>query len=262
MAKLPNRSTIALFTSIIILCPLVSTQAGSFHEEQQRYSRVRVARKNTEALRDSLLLKSDLNADSLRIFVQAFKHERILELWGAACDSCEFRLLKTYRFTSSCGILGPKRAQGDLQIPEGFYYIDRFNPVSNFHLSLGINYPNKSDRTRTRASDPGGDIFIHGNRVTIGCIPIGDDNIESLYIMAVDARDAGQAKIPVFIFPARFDDPRNADILGEYRARSKSVRKLWAELEAGYDYFKKKRILPKFRINNRGEYLILDKSGR
>jgi len=251
-------SPLIIIFVFVFICD-VST-AGDFHKDQQRYSRVRGARKHTESLRDSLLNGAGLKADSLRIFIQAFKHERILELWGAGCDSCLYKLLKVYRFASSCGILGPKRAQGDLQIPEGFYYIDRFNPASRFHLSLGISYPNKSDRLRTRASDPGGDIFIHGNRVTIGCIPLGDSNIESLYIFAVDARDAGQGRIPVFIYPARFDDPENADILDEYRSRSSSNRKLWTELDAGYKYFRKQRIPPKFKINDKAEYIIPDQS--
>lgn len=244
---------------VFVLVYDIST-AGEFRNTQQRYFRVREARKNTEALRDSLLNGAGLGADSLRIFIQAFKHERILELWGAGCNSFIFKLLKVYRFTSSCGILGPKRAQGDLQIPEGFYRIDRFNPSSRFHLSVGINYPNKSDRLRTRASNPGGDIFIHGSKVTIGCIPLGDSNIESLYIFAVDACDAGQGKIPVYIYPACFDDPENNDILEEYRSRSSSNRKLWTELEAGYNYFRKHRIPPKFKIDNSGEYIILDQS--
>jgi len=255
MATMISRAVI-FFTAVCIFYASGDIIAGSFRDDQQRYPRVRKARENTETFRNLILTEAEISKDSLRIFIQAFKHEKVLELWGANCDTCDFKLLKIYYFTSSCGILGPKRAQGDLQIPDGFYFIDRFNPASSYHLSLGINYPNKSDRIRTVAANPGGDIFIHGNRVTIGCIPIGNSNIESLYIFAVDASDAGQEKIQVHIYPSRFDDPENSEILKKYRTRSPSNKKLWAELEEGYNYFKKHKFPPKFIINDTGEYII------
>lgn len=109
----------------------------------------------------------------------------------------------TYPFCASSGILGPKRKEGDRQIPEGIYYINHFNPVSNFHLSLGINYPNPSDKILSDPAQPGESFYIHGNCVTIGCIPISDDKIKELYILAVEAYNNGQVKIPVHIFPDR-----------------------------------------------------------
>lgn len=103
-----------------------------------------------------------------------------------------FRLIKDYQICSLSGELGPKRQQGDLQVPEGFYWIDRFNPASNFYLSLGINYPNQFDRILGKSGELGGDIFIHGGCVTIGCIPITDDKIKELYLIAVEAKSNGQ----------------------------------------------------------------------
>jgi murein L,D-transpeptidase YafK len=100
----------------------------------------------------------------------------------------EFLHIKTYTVCATSGLIGPKRMQGDLQIPEGFYYIDRFNPYSNFYLSLGINYPNTSDRILGDKNNLGGDIFIHGDCVTIGCLPITDSEIKELYIFCVEAK--------------------------------------------------------------------------
>src|SRR5690606_11025729 len=99
----------------------------------------------------------------------------------------KFTLVKTYPVCSSSGLPGPKRKKGDRQTPEGFYHIDRFNPQSAFHLSLGINYPNSSDKILGH-SDPGGDIFIHGSCVTIGCVPLTDDLIKEVYVLAVEAK--------------------------------------------------------------------------
>lgn len=90
---------------------------------------------------------------------------------------------------------GPKRFEGDGRTPEGFYLIDRRNPESDFHLSLGISYPDAADRAYAAAHgrDPGGDIFIHGDRRpgrdregpdwTAGCIAVTDRQMERIYAM-------------------------------------------------------------------------------
>lgn len=87
---------------------------------------------------------------------------------------------------------GPKRFEGDGRTPEGVYYIDRRNPDSRFHLSLGISYPSPRDVQIARAAgrSPGGDIFIHGWRRsedpktpdwTWGCIAVKDRHIEEIF---------------------------------------------------------------------------------
>ena len=80
------------------------------------------------------------------IYLRIFKDEQILEVWTKRDVDKTYKKVCDYEFCATSGKLGPKRQEGDLQIPEGFYYIDRFNPNSNFFLSLGINYPNKSDK--------------------------------------------------------------------------------------------------------------------
>ncbi|WP_368737359.1 murein L,D-transpeptidase family protein, partial [Acinetobacter pittii] len=76
------------------------------------------------------------------------------------------------------GVLGPKRKEGDYQVPEGFYYINEFRPNSNYHLALGLNYPNAADIQWSDSLHPGNEIFIHGGCITVGCIPIQDHQIE------------------------------------------------------------------------------------
>ena len=69
----------------------------------------------------------------------------------------------------------------DGQIPEGIYGIGYLNPNSSYYFSLKVTYPNASDRARAKAdgrTNLGGDIMIHGQAVTIGCVPVGDDAID------------------------------------------------------------------------------------
>lgn len=90
---------------------------------------------------------------------------------------------------------GHKSQEGDGRTPEGLYFIDRKNPRSDFHLSLGINYPNAQDvaYAEARGVEPGGDIFIHGgprpkiDRTgadwTAGCIAVRNREVEEIYAM-------------------------------------------------------------------------------
>lgn len=105
------------------------------------------------------------------------------------------QVLKDYRIALGWMPKGGKRFQGDGKTPEGMYFIDRRNPNSKFHLSIGISYPNANDVAFAKASglSPGGDIFIHGNSRgwrrkdwTWGCIAVTDDEIEDIYAMVKD----------------------------------------------------------------------------
>ena len=240
---------------IIIMASLAYPQ--DFVQEQQKYPRVRKAQINTEQIRDSLFKAAGMEYPPAQIFLRAFKHERLLELWAADSVGAQFTLIKTYPFTAYCGDLGPKRREGDRQIPEGFYHINLFNPASKFHLSMQINYPNKSDLIRTTdLKHPGGLIFIHGNRVTIGCIPLGNHAIEELYIICVDSKSSEQKNIPVHIFPCRFMDEKNAELLKAYITDKPSLKPFWDELISGYEYFENTNLLPDMKIADDGCYYL------
>ncbi len=115
------------------------------------------------------------------------------------------RVLRAYDIGLGFNPDGHKMQQGDGRTPEGAYLIDRRNPNSKFHLSLGINYPNEIDVARASALgvSPGGDIFIHGRPKpyrrggrdwTAGCIGVTDREIEEIYAMVRDGT-------PVYIYP-------------------------------------------------------------
>ncbi len=76
----------------------------------------------------------------------------------------EDKVVRTYRIALGFTPAGTKIRQGDGKTPEGEFTIDRRNPNSAYHLSLGLDYPRPEDRRRAAQGgyDPGGDIFIHG----------------------------------------------------------------------------------------------------
>jgi murein L,D-transpeptidase YafK len=175
----------------------------SFLASQLNYPRVRVALQNQGKSVDDYLKINNIDKNTLQIKLMAFKAEGVLELWAKSDKKQPYILLKEFDICAKSGRLGPKLKQGDGQVPEGNYFIDRFNPNSQYHLSLGISYPNNIDKKRSEGLNPGGDIFIHGKCVTIGCLPMTDEIIEQIYLLAVYARNSGQKQIPVSIFPFR-----------------------------------------------------------
>ncbi len=202
---------------------------------------------------DSLLAtQSSIKREEVRLFLRAFKYEQKLEIWLRQDGKEGHELLKTYHFCTSSGTLGPKRREGDFQIPEGVYHIDRFNPKSRFFLSLGLNYPNTSDRILGNALAPGSDIFIHGGCASVGCIPIRNQGIRELYLLAEQAKVNGQQKIPVHIFPYNF---KNAP--GEATHQEYSVHHtFWKDLKEIYQSFEQEKKLPLVKINSEGKYHI------
>ena len=176
-------------------------------------------------------------------------------MWGKNEVDDHYQLIKDYKVCETSGTLGPKRRQGDAQIPEGFYHIDRFNPSSNFYLSLGINYPNKSDKILGVKNSLGGDIFIHGSCVTIGCLPITDSEIKELYVFCVEARNNGQQKIPVTIFPSELDETTFQELSAEYTSDADKIG-LWTDLKKGFDIFNTTKKLPKIGFLSSGRHEV------
>ena len=231
------------------------SQTKSFKADQKRYKRVRQAYSDKGIVVDKLLAENKINIKELNIYLRAFKKEKIIELWGKNSLDDKYKLIKKYDVCASSGEIGPKRKQGDYQVPEGFYYIDRFNPYSNFYLSLGLNYPNKSDRILGTKGKLGGDIFIHGNCVTIGCMPITDDKIKELYLFCVEAKNNGQNKIPVTIFPTELTDSKFAELKTKYSSDPDKIG-LWSDFKKGYDIFNETKKLPNIKFLNTGRHEI------
>ncbi|MEO1052642.1 MAG: L,D-transpeptidase family protein [Bacteroidota bacterium] len=241
-----------LTASLLFLQTLAFGQ--QFKTNQLKYSRPKTAFKEKAEDFRQLLNSAGIDQKSLRIYLRAFKREGILELWAKNKDDQAYQLIKTYAICSGSGDPGPKRMEGDFQVPEGFYHIDRFNPWSNFYLSLGINYPNKSDKILGKKGKLGGDIFIHGNCVTIGCIPITDDQIKELYVFTVEAKHSGQQSIPVNIFPARMTDAMMVQLKKEHN--NPELISFWEDIKPGFDHFEKYKQLPSIIFLPNGKHQI------
>lgn len=243
------------FFILIFAMTLLTEQidAQQFRLQQNKFPRVQTAIKEKGETVKALFAAKKLSYPPQEIFIRVFKREGVLELWSRSAG--KFVLVKEYKICAASGNLGPKRRQGDNQVPEGFYYIDRFNPMSNFHLSLGVNYPNESDKILGASGNLGGDIFIHGNCVSIGCMAITDDQIKELYVVAVDAKAAGQNRIPVHIFPVKMNQTGMRHLTAE-AAQNQTLLSFWRNLKEGYDAFENNRRLPDIRVDRQGRYII------
>jgi murein L,D-transpeptidase YafK len=199
-------------------------------------------------------LERDLTAAGLRfgdpIFLRAFKEERQLELFVQNRRSGTFDLFRTYPIAAASGTLGPKLAEGDGQVPEGFYAVppSAMKPDSRYHLAFNIGYPNAFDRSLGRT---GSLIMVHGNQVSIGCLAMTDEKIEEIYTLASAAHESGQRSIPIHIFPFRMTEARMQ------KAAGSAWFTFWTNLKQGHDWFEKHRIPPNATVRN-GRYVFRD----
>ncbi|HEV7401285.1 MAG TPA: L,D-transpeptidase family protein [Chthoniobacteraceae bacterium] len=258
MVSFPSKySRIAL--AAVVLCGLGALSWCATHRARPARSpeneRVAAARAKAEPRLRELCRAAELSYPPDAIYLRIFKQEAELEVW-ARMKHQPFRLLMTVPILKSSGAPGPKRKEGDRQVPEGFYAIDRFNPDSEFHLSMRIDYPNASDRILSDREKPGGDIYIHGSNLTIGCVPLGDEKIEELFILGLDTRAAGQSSIPVHLFPARPAGEKWDAFYKEYAESNPDLANFWKSLKTAYDAFEQNREVPKMKVEKDGSYRL------
>ena len=201
--------------------------------------------------------KQNLVWPPAEMYVRSFKYDRQLEIWVKGDSKEAFKLFKIYKVCMQSGTMGPKRMEGDYQVPEGFYYINEFNPNSAYHLSLGLNYPNSSDRILSDVSRPGGNIYIHGNCVSTGCIPLMDLPMEEVFIIASAVKEkAMQDFIPVHVFPIRYNVKKSVDYLSNITKDNAPLQAFNNNIKSAFDYFETKKKLPIIMVNQKGEYVF------
>ena len=237
---------------ILMSLNICNSTSQTFLTAQLKSSRVKKAWTNKSSSIKKLLSDKNISTDKLEIFIRAFKTEDKLEVWGKNKSDDKFVLLKTYEVCAKSGLLGPKMKQGDGQVPEGVYNINRFNPTSTYYLSLGLNYPNAADKKRSKAKDLGGDIFIHGKCVTIGCLPLTDEWIEEVYLFAVCAKSAGQKEIAVHIFPCHMTEKNLR--MAIHTNLGKSQQLFWENLKTVYSYFEENQKVGVWKVDILGKY--------
>ncbi|MGO9121514.1 MAG: L,D-transpeptidase family protein [Desulfomonilaceae bacterium] len=133
----------------------------------------------------------------------AFKDSRILELYARGKEQT-WQFIKAYTVLAASGELGPKLEEGDLQVPEGVYRLESLNPNSRYHLSVRLNYPNDFDRRMAKVDGRtrlGSDIMIHGRSGSIGCLAIGDEAAEDLFVLSALVE---RERVKVVISPTDF----------------------------------------------------------
>ncbi len=182
---------------------------------------------------------------------RVIKDEALLEVWAADAPAARLRHITSYRICAASGTPGPKRRQGDWQVPEGFYTLDLYNDHSSYYLSMRISYPNKSDRILGHRN-PGSAIMIHGNCVSIGCLAMSDQRIQELWVMA-DAMRQRRQRVTVHIYPGR---DMTSYIDGEGNLARKAF---WQNIKTGYDWFAETGRVPRVRIDQAGRYHFSDR---
>lgn len=208
------------------------------------------ARAAAAAARVRPALERDLAAAGLAfgdpVFLRAFKEEAVLEVFVRERESGDFKLFRSYPIAAASGTPGPKLAEGDRQVPEGFYHVPpvAMKPDSRFHLAFNIGYPNAYDRHHQR---DGSFIMIHGNRVSIGCLAMTDAKIEEIYTLCDAAHRAGQMFFRVHLFPFRMSAGRMAEAAGGPWAD------FWENLREGYESFEVHRRPPEVTVEG-GRY--------
>jgi hypothetical protein len=146
---------------------------------------------------------AQVNYPPARVVLLALKQEKILEVYAAGTNQ-DFRFVHAYPIVAASGSSGPKLREGDQQVPEGVYPVESLNPNSKFHLALRLGYPNAFDLEQARLDgrdDLGGDIMIHGGAASVGCLAVGDEAAEDLFVLAADA---GLTAVTVVISPVDF----------------------------------------------------------
>ena len=163
------------------------------------------------------------------MLIRTYKKEAELEIWKMKSDG-QYALLKTYPICRWSGQLGPKRVEGDMQVPEGFYAIapGQMNPNSHYYLAFNVGYPNAYDRAYGHS---GGNVMVHGVCSSAGCFSMTDKQVDDIYAIARDALRGGQREIQLQSYPFHMT-PEN---MAKYRLDPNID--FWKELKNGADHF-------------------------
>lgn len=227
----------------------------SFREKQLNFTRVKEAYNFKEKVVYKNLADHSILHDSLRIYLRAFKKEKIVELWAKNISDSVFIPIKEFSICDLSGSEGPKRRYRDLQVPEGFYHISELNPFSKYYLSMEINYPNASDSIRGVRGHLGNQIFIHGSCISSGCLAMTDDRIRELYVYCIEAYNSGQHEIALTLYPARLTDANYSGLIAAY-PKDKDKISLWSDLKKSYDLFIRTKVEPTVKFLPDGSHEV------
>jgi murein L,D-transpeptidase YafK len=161
--------------------------------------------------------------------IRTYKKEAELEIWKMKSNG-QYALLKTYPMCRWSGQLGPKKREGDMQVPEGFYSIapGQMNPQSHYYLAFNVGYPNAYDRAYDRT---GGNVMVHGVCSSAGCFSMTDQQVADIYAIARDSFRGGQREIQLESYPFHM----TAENMAKFRLDPNIA--FWKNLKEGSDHF-------------------------
>lgn len=181
------------------------------------------------------------------IYIQIFKEESLLELYIEKADG-QLEKIRTYPICSYSGGLGPKKFQGDLKSPEGFYQVNnrQLNPNSRFYRSIDLGFPNQYDKSQGYTGDF---LMIHGACKSVGCYAMTDKVMDEIYQYAELALKKGQNTINIHIFPFKMTDEN-------MKKHQYSINvDFWQQLAPAYRYVEEHQKIPTIDVKN-GRYLV------
>ncbi|MEQ9321345.1 MAG: L,D-transpeptidase family protein [Polyangiaceae bacterium] len=229
-----------------LLAPLRPYTRVSADDALGGLARVAEARRAKLAVVQTLFEEAGVSYPPAELVLRGFKRERELEVWASSRDGEAMRPIAVYTICATSGVLGPKRQEGDGQVPEGYYRIAYLWPKSAFHLAMKVGYPNVSDRRLGHPTMPGSDIMIHGGCASIGCLAMSDERIQEIYVMAADVQ--GRSPITVHLYPTR----DRAWLAQQPAWRDHGA--FWDNLYEGFDMFEASHRPPTVQVDIRGAY--------
>ncbi|HEY6518507.1 MAG TPA: murein L,D-transpeptidase family protein [Roseiarcus sp.] len=184
--------------------------------------------------------------------IRTYKKEAELEIWKMKSNG-EYALLKTYPMCRWSGQLGPKKREGDMQVPEGFYSIapGQMNPNSHYYLAFNVGYPNAYDRAYGRT---GGNVMVHGVCSSAGCFSMTDDQVADIYAIARDSFAGGQREIQLQSYPFHM----TAENMAKFRLDPNID--FWKNLKDGSDHFEVTKAEPSVLVC--GKHYVFDATAR
>ena len=197
-------------------------------------------------------LPGDLAAIGARLgapmLLRVFKQEREVEVWVQPEDQQTFVLFRIFPICFYSGKLGPKVKEGDMQSPEGFYFVGpaQMRAKSQYHRAIDFAFPNDYDAAQGYT---GTELLIHGNCVSSGCYAMTDPFVEQLYELGSATAATAAQGFWIHAFPFHM----TAEALAEQQ--DSPWFGFWQQLKAGYDAFETSRIPPHIRVDG-GRYVV------
>jgi len=232
--KYPNRLTGLIVSAGLVALTMVLSGCVSTALDIDSRAEIAIPAKVRSVMRGKNMTAAD------PVLIRIFKQESELEVWKRN-RSGRYALLKTYPMCRWSGQLGPKKAEGDRQAPEGVYRVSLagLNPRSQYFLSFDLGYPNKLERAKGYT---GSALMVHGACSSSGCFAISDEYVTEVYSVVRDALRAGQSSVQVQSLPfrmtpenlAKHSDNRNFDF--------------WLDLKEATTRFEVLRQPPRFQF--------------